>query len=279
MKLKFAGIYRKTEYSPKHDVNDALILAKTAQELKLMGAEVNLYSEGILADNPGKDSIKESLIFSMAQGPIGSAALAEMEESKELIINSGKSVMACYRSNMITMLPKAGIPFPKSEMIKTSINLNGELKLFNSDKIWIKRSDVHAVQRNDVISASKESGEVSSCLNDFKSRGIEKVILQENIAGDVVKFYAVRETGFFNWYYLEKVNQTKFDEKRLMEIAEASAEALGLYVYGGDAVISPDCSITIIDINDWPSFAPVREEASRYIAQLIFRKAENVNKN
>jgi hypothetical protein len=32
--------------------------------------------------------------------------------------------------------------------------------------------------------------------------------------------------------------------------------------------------VTIIDINDWPSFAPVREQASRHIAQLIHRKAK-----
>ena len=53
-----------------------------------------------------------------------------------------------------------------------------------------------------------------------------------------------------------------------------AAETLGLFVYGGDAIIGRDGSITIIDVNDWPSFAPVREEASRAIADLIFRKAQ-----
>ena len=53
-----------------------------------------------------------------------------------------------------------------------------------------------------------------------------------------------------------------------------AAETLGLYVYGGDAIISPDGTVSIIDINDWPSFAPVRDEASREIAKLILRKAQ-----
>ena len=53
-----------------------------------------------------------------------------------------------------------------------------------------------------------------------------------------------------------------------------AAETLGLYIYGGDAIISPDGGIAIIDINDWPSFAPVREEASREIAKLVHRKAQ-----
>jgi len=47
-----------------------------------------------------------------------------------------------------------------------------------------------------------------------------------------------------------------------------------LDIYGGDAVISPDGSISIIDLNDWPSFAPVRDQASKFIANLIFQKAK-----
>ena len=89
-----------------------------------------------------------------------------------------------------------------------------------------------------------------------------------------MKFYAVRESELFHWYYLNGVYHTKFDEQKLRDLASASAEALRLYVYGGDAIIGKDGSITIIDINDWPSFAPVREKASRYIAQLIYRKAK-----
>ena len=88
-----------------------------------------------------------------------------------------------------------------------------------------------------------------------------------------MKFYAVRESDLFHWYYLNGIYHTKFDEKRLRELASTSAEALNLFVYGGDAIIGRDGGITIIDINDWPSFAPVREKASKQIAQVIFNKA------
>ena len=64
------------------------------------------------------------------------------------------------------------------------------------------------------------------------------------------------------------------DENKLLELADTSAKILGLYVYGGDAIISPDSEISIIDINDWPSFAPIREAASHHIAQLLYRKAK-----
>jgi len=59
-------------------------------------------------------------------------------------------------------------------------------------------------------------------------------------------------------------------------LAQNSAIALGLDVYGGDAVVAEDGSISIFDINDWPSFAPVRDEASEQIAKLIFQKVKNL---
>ncbi len=65
----------------------------------------------------------------------------------------------------------------------------------------------------------------------------------------------------------------------MRELASASADALGLRVYGGDAIIGKDGGVTVIDINDWPSFAPIREEASRHIAQLIYRKASEFKKS
>ncbi len=55
--------------------------------------------------------------------------------------------------------------------------------------------------------------------------------------------------------------------------AVQSAEALGLYVFGGDAIISAAGDITIIDVNDWPSFAPVRDRAAVAIAELLLRQA------
>ena len=40
-------------------------------------------------------------------------------------------------------------------------------------------------------------------------------------------------------------------------------------IYGGDCIVSPDGEIRIIDFNDWPSFAPCREEAGPQIAKAI----------
>ncbi len=50
----------------------------------------------------------------------------------------------------------------------------------------------------------------------------------------------------------------------LRELAEASAEALGLFVYGGDVIVGKDGSI---DVSDWPSFSVVRDVAGEKIAR------------
>jgi glutathione synthase/RimK-type ligase-like ATP-grasp enzyme len=269
MKYHFGGVSRKTEFSPNHVVNDMLIINQTADALRALGVEVTMYDEGLIT----AESVKEKFIFSMAQGPTGSKTLMKIEDRGAHIINSPRAVMNCYRINMVKLVPAAGIPFPKSVIVATDSDINGKQAGFSSQKLWIKRGDVHAVHKEDVTLANTDDEELG-LLKEFHSRGIAEAILQEHLDGDTVKFYAVRESDLFHWYYLNGIYHTTFDEKRLRELASTSAEVLNLFVYGGDAIIGRDGSITIIDINDWPSFAPVREQASKHIAQLIYRKAK-----
>jgi hypothetical protein len=48
-----------------------------------------------------------------------------------------------------------------------------------------------------------------------------------------------------------------------------AAAALGLDVYGGDAIVSAAGAISIIDLNAWPSFALYRPVAASRIAALL----------
>jgi len=269
MKLHFAGIRRKTEFSPNHVVNDSLIINRTAEVLEEMGAHVVMYDEGTVTP----DSLREDLLFSMAQGPTGSGTLLKVAERGAMIINSPQSVMNCYRTNMVRLLPAAGIPFPKSVVVPTDAQFNPREAGFTTDKVWVKRGDVHAVHKEDVTLSSTGDEELT-LLKEFHSRDIREAVLQEHLEGDTVKFYAVRESDLFHWYYLNGVHRKPFDADMLRQIASAAADVMGLYVYGGDAIIGADGSISIIDINDWPSFAPVRDTACRVIAELIYRKGK-----
>ena len=45
------------------------------------------------------------------------------------------------------------------------------------------------------------------------------------------------------------------------------AEAIGPFVYGGDVIVGNDGSMVVIDENDWPSFAVLRDVAGEKIAR------------
>lgn len=269
--LQIAGIKRKQSYSPNHIVNDALIFMKTVEQLTELGITVKIYEEQDL----GTIEIKEPFIFSMAQGINSTHILSELEKQGKAILNSPTGSINSYRINMVKILPEKGIPFPKSLIV--SIDEKDKIKFedFNARKIWIKRGDVHAVHREDVTLVYSED-ERKNIFREFEKRGIAEVVLQEHLDGDVIKFYAIVGSPLFHWYYLNGVNHTPFDKDKLVELAQNSAMALGLDVYGGDAVVAEDGSISIFDINDWPSFAPVRDEASEQIAKLIFQKVKNL---
>ena len=64
-------------------------------------------------------------------------------------------------------------------------------------------------------------------------------------------------------------------ETSLRSLVFAAARAVGLEVFGGDVAFpSPDAPV-LIDLNDWPSFAPVRDTAAAAIAAYIDEKALN----
>src|SRR5881409_1545785 len=88
----------------------------------------------------------------------------------------------------------------------------------------------------------------------------------------VVKFYGVTDGRFFNWYGSEAGfagARPAIDENRLKALAFEAAAILGLEVFGGDVAFPEPDRPVLIDINDWPSFAPFREDAARAIADYI----------
>ncbi len=58
----------------------------------------------------------------------------------------------------------------------------------------------------------------------------------------------------------------------LESFANRAAAAAGLDIFGGEVIVSPSGELTLIDLNDWPSFAPCRERASYAIADFITKR-------
>jgi glutathione synthase/RimK-type ligase-like ATP-grasp enzyme len=59
----------------------------------------------------------------------------------------------------------------------------------------------------------------------------------------------------------------------LNALAVHLGELLGLDVYGGDYILTPEGALYIIDVNDWPSFRGCRPLAAEHIARYLLARA------
>src|SRR5258707_680781 len=64
---------------------------------------------------------------------------------------------------------------------------------------WVKRGDVHAMERDDVVFAADRTA-LGAALARLRARGIVAAAVQAHVAGPVVKFYGVADGRFFRCY-------------------------------------------------------------------------------
>ncbi|MFA5975421.1 MAG: hypothetical protein WC859_04565 [Elusimicrobiota bacterium] len=264
--MKFLGIYREPAYSPgRHLSNDAVILRLVGQALERYGAPMQLAT----LEEARSLWKTADLIFSMCQGPDALAELAEWKKQGALILNDPEASRRTYRDSLCSTLREKDLGFPHSEFLSTEHP--GDLSRYQTlmtPGAWLKRADVHATQAGDVVKV-QSLDELAKSVKTFVSRGLKQAVLQQHRPGDEVKFYAVRGGRLFWPYYPKESKGHPFDEHTLESLAEHAAKALDIGIYGGDAIISPEGDITLIDLNDWPSFAPCRGAAASAIAKYL----------
>lgn len=271
---RLVALYRNPTYSPAmHRRNDTAILDATLDELEHRGWGVTRSAEGDVAAGrlPAAD-----LYVNMCQGPAASERLLTLVPPEALAINPPHSVLNCHRHKLVTHMAASGLPFPRTHIVSTAQpqavlplvhQLNGDGR-----PVWVKRGDVHAETSADVV-ATKESG-VTDAIAGFARRGVARVALQAHVPGPIVKFYALADGRFFSWYAADP-STVDISEESLKALVFAAARAVGLEVFGGDVAFpAPDAPV-LIDLNDWPSFAPVRAAAAAAIASYIDEKASN----
>jgi len=263
----FLGIYREPEYSPgRHTSNDAKILRLVGQALERYGVPVRLATL-----EEARALWKEAdLIFSMCQGPAALAELTDWKKQGARIANDPEASRRTYRDSLCSTLREKDLDFPHSFFVSTEsgAGLEGCRSLFGAGGAWLKRADVHATQPRDVIHL-KRFEELAPALAEFRARNLTTAVVQQHCEGDEVKFYAVRGGQLFWPYYPRESQGYPFDEHELERLAEHAAATLDIGIYGGDAIIAPDGKITLIDLNDWPSFAPCRGAAASAIAKYL----------
>jgi len=272
---QLVAIYRSPLYSPmQHRVNDSAILDATVGELTAKGWRAVKTSE--FEVEQGQLPVAE-LYLNMCQGSLAAEQLMPLESDGAVVVNRPSSALNCHRYRLVKRLGDSTLAFPRTLILASSAPLPPPEQLDalcpDGQKVWIKRGDVHAERPEDVVAAPRER--VAEELRAFTARGIPWVALQEHVPGPIVKFYGVTDGRFFRWYGSEAGfagERPKVDENRLKALAFEAAAILGLEVFGGDVAFPEPDRPVLIDINDWPSFAPFREEAARAIGDYITRR-------
>ena len=258
------GVYREPAHSPGRVDDDAAILESVGAALADRGFGVELVTADALIET------RSANVFAMCERGTILDRLTAMEKSGAIVVNSPAAIRNTYRHRMIELFAQRRVPAPLSRIVATDA-----AKPRPVDCMWVKRYDFHATQPDDVMYVGSESG-WREALRQFAARGIPFVVAQEHVAGDLIKFYGVRGAGpaganWFQWFYHRDKGMLghKFAATRLHGAALAAAAAVGLEIFGGDAIVKADGEPMIIDLNAWPSYALYRDQAAEAIADLL----------
>jgi hypothetical protein len=261
------GIFRETSHSPGREDDDAAILLATAGKLAERGFEVATCEADDAAEalrTPG------SRIFSMCEQHGIIDALRKAEDAGSVIVNRPGAVLNTYRHKTVELFIKANISAPPSRIVAADPQTPPP-----AFPVWVKRYDFHATQPGDVLFAANDE-DWRRALGSFAGRGIPFVIVQDHVAGDLIKFYGVHHPNvtaptWFVWFYHrdQTLSGHAFDEVVLQNAASAAAAALGVEIFGGDAIVGADGRPAIIDLNAWPSYALYRDAASEAISNHL----------
>ncbi len=258
--VRVLGVYRENEFSPGKVGADAAILDAVLACLAAEGVHTSALPAAGFARTARADC---DLILAMCQSETALERLSAYQDSGVITINSPQSIRSCYRDRLGQALSRSGAPVPDGILLKTSASLSRR-SLGGLDPqrgIYVKRGDLHALSADDVKLVDNEAS-LAGVLDAFAARGIRYAYLQAAVKGRVVKFYGVTGGGYFS---TAEAARDQPVIARLSDAAQQAAAALGLEVWGGDAIVDGQ-QFKIIDFNDWPSFERVRIPAAAAIA-------------
>lgn len=260
------GIRRERIFSPGKVEDDAAIMESTLTELARAGWEVR----AVHAEDVDESAPRPQNVLSMAQSDRVLNIVGAWSGQGIRTVNTASSVRNCYRKPLTRLLSTAGVCIPPSLMV-TLQEAKERISPGSSQKLWLKRGDVHAIEEGDVVSVSCRE-ELDEALDHFRRREILDILVQDHVEGPVVKFYGVGRGEYFKAYLASTGEEISDRAGSLPAVAVHAAEAAGLEVYGGDAVLTEAAGAVLIDLNDWPSFSRCRESAAVSIAAYFHQR-------
>ena len=255
----FLGVARERVYSPGKVEDDRAILDAVADHLRVTHT-VTVVS----ADDPLPAVEPPTVVFAMCQGPAALATMRGWEARGVRIVNAVAGVENAHRRRMLAAFARHRVPHPESVVIDA--DPHAALPDWVDAGAWVKRGDVHATDPDDVVRVADRAA-ARAALAAFARRGIAAACLQRHVAGAVIKFYAVRDGAFFRWF--GDVALPPATGAAMQQLAEVGARALELEGFGGDVVCDGNGGLSLIDLNDWPSYGRCRFDAAEAIASYV----------
>jgi hypothetical protein len=262
------GIYRELDHSPGRVDDDCAIMKSVADALALRGFNVELVDA-----NAALDTHRANIFVMCERGEVLDR-LADAQNAGSVVVNSPIAIRNTYRHRMIEIFAQRR-PGPRQPSRRQR-----RAWLASRAAVWVKRYDFHATQPPTSFMLRRTRWH--EALDRFARRGIPFVVAQDHVAGDLVKFYGVRSemvptaANWFEWFYHRDKGMLghSFEVSHLRDVAFDAADALGLEVFGGDAVVQENGKPMIIDINAWPSYARYRDRAAQAIADHLSERFE-----
>jgi len=264
MKIHVMGVYREPEFSPGKVEADTAILDSVLEHLRASGVQTTALDAASFTSGQFP---APHLVLAMCQGQRGLARLAAAEETGAVVINTALAIRNCYRDLLGAGLMRAGVPVPEGVLVRTAapFDLKPLRTIDLSSPMYVKRGDLHALGPHDVQRV-EDLEQLEATLMRFARRGIQLAFVQQEVVGEVVKFYGVSGGEYFAAIPEGSFHLTDTHKRALNQATAIAAAALGLEVWGGDAIFKGD-QFSIVDFNDWPSFSRVRADAARAISR------------
>lgn len=276
-------ISRSAVFSPHAVHRDEAIFRAVRHQFAKHGEEVACFSEDEVAVAPTllleAGNYGSPVIVSMGRDVRTLQILERCETMGFRVYNSPSSLLAHSRLQIDAAMDAVGLGMKTLSEAADAETIAEEIGF----PLWIKTANTSTQTAEDVqFISSKES--LEEAIRTFRQRGCMEWMCCEHVEGDLIKFYGVEGTDFFYWAYpcvkngyskfgKEIHNGTPqgyaFDAEELKESVDEAAAGLGIFIYGGDAVVRADGTIVVVDFNDFPSFSPCLEAAAEAIVARV----------
>lgn len=273
--IRIAAILRAGIFSPNHIANDAAILHAVVAQLRRRGCIVNVYSE----DEFCEAAIDEDVILAMCRSSLALEKIQRLEDEGRLVINSGYGIENCNRMIMVRLLSQAGIPIPDFFVVDTDVDVRKQLKKAEFGPCWVKKGEAPVHHLED-MARCRHPEEAQEILHEFFIRHISKAVVSKDVDGEKIRCYGIVSAGWFHSFIPFRSDAFDSDNDsleslvpKIKEICFKAADVLNVDIFGCDIVINKSYDCHIVNFDDWPSFAPIRKEASRAIAKSVFARA------